>query len=85
MRGIEPLALAWKAKVLPLYDIRAYRFAHRPSHVNEISYLGQAFLEKSLGISIISEANKELTEVKLVSPNAFWKQRKNLCGQNYGH
>ena len=22
MRGIEPLALAWKAKVLPLYDIR---------------------------------------------------------------
>jgi len=38
-----------------------------------------------LGISIISEANKELTEVKLVSPNAFWKQRKNLCGQNYGH
>jgi hypothetical protein len=24
MRGIEPLALAWKAKVLPLYDIRTY-------------------------------------------------------------
>ena len=23
MRGIEPLALAWKAKVLPLYDIRS--------------------------------------------------------------
>ena len=26
MRGIEPLALAWKAKVLPLYDIRALVF-----------------------------------------------------------
>lgn len=24
MRGIEPLALAWKAKVLPLYDIREH-------------------------------------------------------------
>lgn len=24
MRGIEPLALAWKAKVLPLYDIRSF-------------------------------------------------------------
>lgn len=26
MRGIEPLALAWKAKVLPLYDIRVSLF-----------------------------------------------------------
>ena len=36
MRGIEPLALAWKAKVLPLYDIRTCSIYNRLSYINEI-------------------------------------------------
>ena len=61
-RGIEPLALAWKAKVLPLYEPRINKFMRHDDSEN-ISLLYNIFNKK------LYQETKSYTNVKTFTPD----------------